>query len=121
MVKRSCHHFSIIEPNCESFLAREIHQRLGVHQSVIRRSVRRYKDLGTDDDRSGRGRHVSVTTTSNLGKVRGRNRLPRMGLQKGWNDLDAPYLCVTVDAFFPKRLKACIDVNGDIFKFQSCF
>ncbi|EPB67284.1 hypothetical protein ANCCEY_13628 [Ancylostoma ceylanicum] len=76
MQKRSCHRFPIIELHRLGFSSRENHQHPGVHQSVIYESIRRYKDLGTEVDRSERETHGSVTTTSNFRKTRERNRSP---------------------------------------------
>uniref|UniRef100_A0A7I4YLY6 DDE_3 domain-containing protein n=1 Tax=Haemonchus contortus TaxID=6289 RepID=A0A7I4YLY6_HAECO len=42
---------------------REIHQRLGGHHSVIYRTIKRFRQLGTEDDRSGRVRRATVATT----------------------------------------------------------
>ncbi|EPB71157.1 hypothetical protein ANCCEY_09763 [Ancylostoma ceylanicum] len=38
------------------------------------RSIKHQEDLRTEDDRSGLGIHISVTSTSNLRKVHGRSR-----------------------------------------------
>ncbi|VDO80666.1 unnamed protein product [Heligmosomoides polygyrus] len=40
-------------------------------------------------------------------------------LQKAWDEFNAPYLRAAVGAF-PKRLKACIDADGDTFESQCC-
>ncbi|VDL80074.1 unnamed protein product, partial [Nippostrongylus brasiliensis] len=62
MVKRSCHRVTIIQLHRRGLSAREIHRRLGVHRSVIYRTIKRYKDLGTEADRPGRGPAFVVTT-----------------------------------------------------------
>ncbi|ETN70571.1 hypothetical protein NECAME_14666 [Necator americanus] len=36
----------------------------------------------------------------------------KKAIQKVWDEIDAPYLRATADPF-PKRLRACIDDNGD--------
>ncbi|VDL79905.1 unnamed protein product [Nippostrongylus brasiliensis] len=69
MVKRSCHRVTIIQLHRRGLSAREIHRRLGVHRSVIYRTIKRYKDLGTEADRPGRGRPAFVVTTDNIKKV----------------------------------------------------
>nr|CDJ96472.1 transposase [Haemonchus contortus] len=74
MVKPSCHRSAIITFHLQGISAREIHQRLGVHRSVIYRTIKRYRELGTEDDRSGRGRPATVVTTANLRRVRERIR-----------------------------------------------
>ncbi|WKY11750.1 hypothetical protein Q1695_003372 [Nippostrongylus brasiliensis] len=106
MVKRSCHRVTIIQLHCRGLSAREIHRRLGVHRSVIYRTIKRYKDLGTEADRPGRGRPAFVVTTDNIKKKT---------LLKAWEELDLTYLRAAVDDF-PMRLKACIEANGDIFE-----
>ena len=74
VVQRSCYRSAITGLHRQGFLAREIHESVGVHLSVIYRSIKRYKELGTESDRSGRGRRVTVTTTTNLRKERERTR-----------------------------------------------
>lgn len=72
MMKRSCHRASLVVLYCQCFSAHDIHHRLGIHRSVIYRSIRRYEDLGTEGDRTGSGRHVFVTTTDNTRMLRQR-------------------------------------------------
>ncbi|WKX88140.1 hypothetical protein Q1695_008061 [Nippostrongylus brasiliensis] len=92
MVKRSCHRVTIIQLHRRGLSAREIHRRLGVHRSVIYRTIKRYKDLGTEADRPGRGRPAFVVTTDNIKKVRERIRrnparsIRRMALEMDISD-----------------------------------
>lgn len=60
MVKRFCQQAWNIELYRQGFTVRDVHHRVGVHRSVIYRSIRRFEDLGTKDDRFGRGRRVSA-------------------------------------------------------------
>ena len=69
-MKPSIHRQSIINLYKQRLSAREIHRRLGVRLNVIYKTIRRYTELGTDEDRSGRGRKRSVVTTPNIRKVR---------------------------------------------------
>uniref|UniRef100_A0A7I4YZ41 Helix-turn-helix domain-containing protein n=1 Tax=Haemonchus contortus TaxID=6289 RepID=A0A7I4YZ41_HAECO len=74
MVKPSCLRSAIITFHLQGVSAREIHQRLGVHRSVIYRTIKRYRELGTEDDRSGRGRSANVPTTGDMRRERERIR-----------------------------------------------
>ncbi|VDO28863.1 unnamed protein product [Haemonchus placei] len=74
MVKPSCYRFSIIKLHLQGVSASEIHQHLGVHRSVIYRTIKLYKELGTEDDRPGRGWRATVATMDNIRKVRERIR-----------------------------------------------
>ncbi|ETN83089.1 hypothetical protein NECAME_01889 [Necator americanus] len=90
---RSDRSFPVLKFSCHRSLIAELHR-----QSFSAHPFSRYKNLRTEDDRSGRGRAVSVTTTSEL-------------RQREWDELNAPFLRATVDAF-SNRLKACIHTNG---------
>ncbi|RCN35309.1 hypothetical protein ANCCAN_18827 [Ancylostoma caninum] len=54
--------------------ATAISRSLGIHRSVVYKTIKRYKDLGTENDRPGRGRPRTVATKSNIKKVRDKVR-----------------------------------------------
>lgn len=74
MVKRSDNRSSIISLYQNSIPAREICRRLKVCKSVVYRTIERYNELGSTNDRKGRGRPRTVVTTGNIKKVRERVR-----------------------------------------------
>ncbi|VDO24928.1 unnamed protein product [Haemonchus placei] len=49
----SCYRSAIIKPHLQGVSAREIHQCFGVHRSVIYRTIKRYRELGTDPEEEG--------------------------------------------------------------------
>ncbi|VDO42623.1 unnamed protein product [Haemonchus placei] len=69
---------AIIKLHLQGVSAREIHQRLGVHCNVIYRTSEGYRELGTEDDRSGRGRRAIVATTGNIRKAYKKNKCQKL-------------------------------------------
>ncbi|RCN46082.1 hypothetical protein ANCCAN_07854 [Ancylostoma caninum] len=70
MVRSSVHRSTIITLHQDGVSSREIARRLGLCRSVVFKTIRRFKDLGTSKDRPGRERPRSVTTQENVKKVR---------------------------------------------------
>lgn len=74
MVKPSIHRQSIIDLHQRGVSARSIQNRLGVPRRTVFDTIARFKQLGTNKDRFGRGRKRSVVTKAAVKRVRERIR-----------------------------------------------
>lgn len=74
MVKKSPHRNSIIELHRKGIKQSGIAARLMVAKSVVSETLSRYKELGSNADRAGRGKKVTKRTKSNIKKVKDRFR-----------------------------------------------
>ncbi|EYC39473.1 hypothetical protein Y032_0655g1201 [Ancylostoma ceylanicum] len=74
MVRPSIHRSSIIALYGRGVKAQAISQRLGIHRSVVYKTIKWYKTLGTENDRPRPGRPRTVATKSNIKKVRDKVR-----------------------------------------------
>lgn len=72
MVKKSIHRDSIIDLHRKGVRPIDISRRLMVSKSLVSETLSRFKAIGSNLDRPGRGRQATVVTKSNIKKVRKR-------------------------------------------------
>ena len=74
---------SILELFCLGKRQCEIVRLLNVKRDVVSKAIKRFKELGTEHDRPGRGRKRTVNTSSNRQIIRKRvGRNPRVSMRK---------------------------------------
>lgn len=88
MAERSARRNAIVELHKRGHRQCDIVRMLRAPQSTVSTTLKRYRELGHEGDRPGRGRKRSVATRQNKNKVRQRiKRNPRLSLRKVARDM----------------------------------
>lgn len=91
MAKPSSFRDSIISLHKKGVPAWSIRQRLGVTKQLVLRTIKRFKSLGTNQDRKGRGRRVTSAVETVTKNVRERIRLnPERSVRQMAREMKVP-------------------------------
>uniref|UniRef100_A0A915CMI0 Transposase n=1 Tax=Ditylenchus dipsaci TaxID=166011 RepID=A0A915CMI0_9BILA len=100
---------------------REIARFLDIRPMMVSRAINRFEETGSNKDRTGRGPKKTAFLNYSVWSIHEEKACkkphPNVGflkkaLKKAWKGIYLEALAKMVDNF-PKRLKACINANGD--------
>ena len=99
---------------------REIEELLDVPKSTVHDIIKRFKETGVNERRTGSERPRTSRTTANKRKIKG--RIPHQSVESlkkslvaAWNKIPQDVIDRAVDDF-PTRLQKCIDAQGVRFE-----